>query len=124
MIESIAYVLYLSVSIVITIWVAHTLSTHGRTFLIRSFENEALADSVNHMLVVGFYLINIGFVSIAVRLGTPPRDIPEVLLYLSTKIGVVMLILGLMHFLNLYVISHWREWSSKPHGEALATWKK
>lgn len=114
MIEVTAYVLYLLISIVITIWVARTLSTHGRTFLVRSFENEALADSVNHMLVVGFYLVNIGFVSLALRLGTPPTDVPEVVKYLSTKIGVVMLMLGSMHFFNLYVISHWREWSGKP----------
>src|SRR3712207_7026266 len=45
-----------------------TLFRSGRAFLIDAFhQNEALADSVNHLLVVGFYLINLGYVSLALK---------------------------------------------------------
>src|ERR1041385_9244866 len=47
-----------------------TLHKNGRIFLVDSFlGNEGLADSVNHLLAVGFYLINIGFVTLALRYG-------------------------------------------------------
>src|SRR5881275_2721392 len=55
------YVIYIALSIPLTVWVAQTLHKNGRIFLIDSFHgNEQLAGSVNHLLVVGFYLINIG----------------------------------------------------------------
>ena len=55
---------YLAISVVLTVWVARTLHKHGRIFLVEAFGgNDGLADSVNHLLVVGFYLVNFGFVS-------------------------------------------------------------
>lgn len=86
-----------------TVWVARTLHRNGHVFLVQAFRgNEVMASSVNHLLVVGFYLINLGFVSLALRHGTPPKDTAELILYLSTKLGLVMLVLGGMHFFNMF----------------------
>ena len=58
---TVTYLSYLAISISLTIWVAQTLHKNGRVFLIDVLQgNESLADSVNHLLVVGFYLINLG----------------------------------------------------------------
>jgi len=104
-----AYVAYLTISIGLTVWVARTLMKNGRVFLIDTFlENESLADSVNHLLVVGFYLINAGYVTLALKYGTKPTDLPESIESLSTKVGLVLLVLGGMHFFNLYVFSRLR----------------
>jgi hypothetical protein len=102
------YVMYLAISIAVTVWVARTLSHNGRIFLIDAFHNdERLADSVNHMLVVGFYLINLGYVTIALRYGRTPDSLQESIEFLSTKVGLVLLVLGAMHFFNLFVITKW-----------------
>ncbi len=61
-----------------------------------------MAQSVNHLLVVGFYLINLGFVTLALRHGTPPQTWEDVFVYVSTKVGLAMLVLGGMHFFNLF----------------------
>jgi hypothetical protein len=104
-----AYVAYLTISIGLTVWVARTLMKNGRVFLIDTFlENEALADSVNHLLVVGFYLINAGYVTLALKYGTRPADLPAAIESLSTKVGLVLLVLGAMHFFNLYIFSRMR----------------
>lgn len=103
------YLSYLSISICLTVWVAHTLHKNGRIFLIDAFHgNEPLADSINHLLVVGFYLINIGYVTLALKEGGSPRDLRDILEMLSGKIGVVLLVLGCMHFFNLFVFSKMR----------------
>ena len=103
------YLIYLVISIALTVWVARTLHKNGRIFLVDSFlGNEPLADSVNHLLVVGFYLVNIGFVSLALKSGDQPESLQGMLEALSTKVGWVMLILGAMHFLNLGVFSKMR----------------
>jgi len=94
------------------VWVARSLHKNGRIFLIESFShNDALADSVNHMLVVGFYLINLGYIALTLKYGSKPFDVQTAIEFLSTKIGFVMLVLGAMHFFNLYVINRIRRQS-------------
>ena len=104
-----AYAFYILVSVALTVWVARTLHANGRVFLVDAFHgNEALADSVNHLLVVGFYLINVGYVTLALKYGLKPVDLQTAVEFLSTKIGLVLLVLGGMHFFNLYVFSKMR----------------
>jgi hypothetical protein len=103
------YLSYLLISVTLTVWVANTLHKNGRIFLVDSFAgNEALADSINHLLVVGFYLINIGYVALALREGSAPQTLQGVIELLSRKVGVVLLVLGGMHFFNLLVFSKMR----------------
>ncbi len=103
------YMVYLAISIALTIWVARTLHKNGRVFLVDVFHgNEALADSVNHLLVVGFYLINFGYVSLALKLGYAVANAQEGIEALSVKVGMVLLVLGGMHFFNLFIFSRMR----------------
>jgi hypothetical protein len=105
---------YLAISIALTIWVAHTLHKNGRIFLVDVFHgNDALADSVNHLLVVGFYLINLGYVSLALKLGYAINNTQEGIEALSVKIGMVLIVLGGMHFFNLFVFSRMRKRTNK-----------
>jgi hypothetical protein len=119
------YLAYLGISVALTIWVARTLHKNGRIFLVDSFiGNEPLADSVNHLLVVGFYLINIGFVTLALRYGDKATDAQTALEILSSKVGLVLVVLGFMHFFNLFVFSKLRRRGMKqvppmiPHAPA------
>lgn len=97
------YVVYTTVSIALTIWVARTLHKNGRLFLIDAFHgDEPRADAVNHLLVVGFYLVNIGFILLFLKWGTKPTTLVEGIEYAATKLGIVMLVLGCMHFYNMY----------------------
>jgi hypothetical protein len=108
-----AYLLYVGISIGLTMWVGQTLYKNGRVFLIDVFHgNESLADSVNHLLVVGFYLINFGYVSLALKLGYAVESPQEGIEALSWKVGLVLLVLGGMHFFNLYIFSRMRRRST------------
>jgi hypothetical protein len=105
----VTYGLYLAISICLTIWVARTLFHNGRIFLVDVFHgNESLADSVNHLLVVGFYLINFGYVTLALKLGYDVTNARGSIEALSQKVGWVLLVLGGMHFFNLFVFSRIR----------------
>ncbi len=106
----VAYVVYLVVSVAVTVWVAQTLHKNGRVFLVDAFHgNTELADSVNHLLVVGFYLINIGYVTLALRTGATLDTTRQAIELISDKIGLVLVVLGAMHFFNLYVFSRLRK---------------
>ncbi|MFE7211655.1 hypothetical protein ACFY0A_33005 [Streptomyces sp. NPDC001698] len=105
----IAYVIYLLVSIALTVWVARTLSRNGRIFLADVLHgDDKLADAVNHLLVVGFYLVNLGFVALYLSGGRSIDDTRGIFEALSTKLGVVLLVLGVMHLGNVYVLNRIR----------------
>ena len=105
MIETV-YALYLAITIALTIWVARTLSRNGIVFLMQCFgQNETLAHSTNHLLVVGFYLINLGFITLTLSLGNEPTTVPEAIRFLSSKVGLAVIVLGAMHFFNMGAIA-------------------
>ena len=103
------YAAYFLASLAMTVWVARTLHKNGRLFLIGAFSgNQEMADSVNHLLLVGFYLLNLGFILLFLSVGSKPADLVEGVEYISTKLGIVTLVLGLMHFFNMFNFSRMR----------------
>ena len=106
----VTYLVYLMISVLLTVWVARTLHKRGAIFLVDAFHgNGELAASVNDLLVVGFYLINIGFVALTMKTNAKITDSRAALELLSDKMGLVLLILGGMHFFNLAVFSSIRK---------------
>jgi hypothetical protein len=97
------YLIYILVSAMVTIWVGRTLYRRGRAFLVSVFKEEGLADSVNHLLVVGFYLINFGAVALLINSGGAPATVADMVQETATRLGVALLVLGTMHFFNLFV---------------------
>lgn len=114
----ITYGLYLLLALPLTIWVARNLFRNGRIFLVDCFHgNEPLADSVNQLLLMGFYLVNFGFVALYLKLANEVLEVRGILEALSGKLGVVLLVLGGMHFFNLLVFAKMREhatWKTTP----------
>ena len=110
----IAYIIYIVLSIGITTWVAQTLFKNGRIFVIDAFAgNEKMADAVNHLLLVGFYLVNVGFIALFMRFGTKPENVQQVFEFVATKIGIVLFFLGIAHFFNIFNFSRIRKKSWK-----------
>lgn len=115
MMMTLTYLTYFGLSIGLTAWVARTLFVNGRRFLVDVFKGDTeLADSVNHLLVVGFCLINLGYVSLALKLAQPVDSLTGGIEALSTKIGTVALVLGGMHFFNLYLFARIRRRTTLP----------
>ncbi|MFB6539540.1 hypothetical protein [Streptomyces noursei] len=105
----VAYVIYLVVSIGLTVWVSCTLSRNGRVFLADVLRgNEKLTDAVNHLLVVGFYLVNLGFVTLYLQDDATLATARQVFEALSKRLGVVLLVLGLMHLGNVFALNKFR----------------
>ena len=99
---SVTHLCYLLIGISVTIWVAHTLRVRGRIFLDKAMSGtDGLADSLSHLLSVGFYLLHIGLVLLALRIGGDVVDTVGAIELLSTKIGLVLVALGLSHFIHI-----------------------
>ncbi|MCB0713558.1 MAG: hypothetical protein KDD67_14620 [Ignavibacteriae bacterium] len=106
----VTYLAYLLLSVALTIWVARTLFRNGQPFLDDAFGGEErLARSVNHLLVVGFYLINFGYITLNLKLRKEVLTAQEAIEALSIQVGLVLLVLGGMHFFNLFIFSRIRK---------------
>jgi hypothetical protein len=117
LLTQISLLAYLAISIAMTIWVARTLSRNGEVFLVMCFgQNETLAKSTNHLLVVGFYLINVGFIAIRLDGWSADALISNPIAHIGSKIGVSVLMLGAMHFFNMMMISR--------YGRVVSGWMK
>jgi len=102
----ICYAVYLAITVSVTIWVAQTLHKSGRTFLVDAFHgNTELADSVNRLLVVGFYLINVGYVTLELSTSNPVLTARAAIELVSDKIGLVLVVLGIMHLGNIVALN-------------------
>ena len=105
----VAYLLYLAVVVPLTIWVGRALRRHGEVFLVDVFAgDDRLANSVNQLLVIGFYLLNFGFLSNFMASSDEiltGRDLMELL---SSKVGGVALAIGLIHLMNVWTLNAFR----------------
>jgi hypothetical protein len=98
------YSLYLLITVILTIWVARTLFRNGKVFLVDIFHgNKELAQAVNNLLLVGFYLVNLGYAVYTLRVEYNVSDTRQLIEELSVKVGAIILILGGMHFFNMLV---------------------
>jgi hypothetical protein len=98
------YIIYLLATIILTVWVAKTLFKNGQVFLIDIFHgNKELSAAVNNLLLVGFYLINIGYAVYTLQVTGHIVNVQQTIEILSLKIGFIILLLGGMHFFNLFI---------------------
>jgi hypothetical protein len=102
------YLGYLLISVGLTVWVGRSLFRNGQVFLDDALGDERLAKSVNHLLVVGFYLLNLGYTTVAIKVASDVSGATSAVETLSIKVGFVLLVLGAVHFFNLYVLSRFR----------------
>jgi hypothetical protein len=102
------YLGYLTLSLVLTAWVSRTLYRNGQVFLDDALGNERLAVSINHLLVVGFWLLNAGFVAVAIQVDGQVTNATAAVETLSMKLGLVLLVLGGVHLFNIYVLNRFR----------------
>lgn len=103
------YLLYIGISLAMTFWVGRTLNKNGHVFLMENYkDNEPLARAINSMLLVGFYMINIGFISYTLKIQDgAPVNYAQVLEFLSLKVGFVAIVLGGMHFALMFALQQY-----------------
>jgi hypothetical protein len=112
-------IVYLAASVFLTVWVGRTLFRNGRRFLVDVMDDEALGDSVNQLLLVGFYLLNLGIDALLLNTAGGVDGAAAVVRTLATQLGVVLLLLGVVHLGNVYVLNRLRR---NAQARAYAQW--
>lgn len=109
------YATYAVIAVGLTIWIARTLFKNGAVFLEEVFpDSPKMAEAVNRLLVVGFYLVNLGYASLILK-AQRPYTVSDAIEALAQKLGLLLLSLGAMHFANLYVFHRIRRRAKLNH---------
>ena len=108
----VVYVVYVAIAATLTIWLARTLFRNGTAFLHDVFsERPELADAVNRLLVVGFFMLNLGYALYLLR-ASRGLDAFEATQFLVNRLAILLVTLAGMHFLNVFVF-----WRIRAHRE-------
>jgi len=100
------YILYLLISVVLTIVTATILARSGRTFLTRMLGgDDALGQAISRLLAVGFYLLNLGFVILAMRDTGSVHSTQQAVQVLATKLGEAVLVIGALYLINVFALT-------------------
>lgn len=101
MYQILAYIIYLSICLITVLIVGRNLHRNGKTFLFGECPDEALSNSTNNLLYVGYCLVNTGFafyfLNTSGKIGTPT----ELFEFIATSEGIIFLSLGCLHVLNI-----------------------
>ena len=112
----IGYLIYLPIVITLTYFVSRTLFKNGKTFMIDIFKGkDNIAMATNRLFEVGFYLLNIGWALLILkidsyRFNNTYQNLVEIL---SFKIGGFSIYLGFMLFINMYLFFRGRKKSKQ-----------
>lgn len=97
------YITYAACALALTGWLAHTLFRNGAVFLSDVFADQPeLAKAVNRLLVTGFYLLNLGYAFVLLQ-ADEAGDRTEAIEVLAAKLGLLLISLAIVHFLNMIV---------------------
>ena len=98
------YAIYGAIAIALVVWLARTLFTNGTVFLEDVFtERPEMAHAVNRLLVIGFYMLNLGYALLLLPGGNRPATNLEASELPICKLGILLASLGVIHFINMYV---------------------
>jgi len=109
------YAAYAAVAVGLTAWLARTLSHNGAVFLEDVFKDRpGLATAVNRLLVVGFYMLNLGYAFYILRAGSGLDAFGSVQ-YLVNRLSILLVTLALIHFVNVLVFWKIRNRTEQRH---------
>lgn len=107
--ETVQIIVYLFAAGYITIYVGGVLFRNGRPFLLNMLQEEHTTDAVNRILLTGYYLVNLGYVSYVLTMHPPVKTATDLIEVLAFSIGRITLTLGVMHGLNITAVVLWNK---------------
>lgn len=104
MINSISYIVYLSITFYVTIVVGWKFYRLGFVYLRNLIQDTSICESTNRILLTGYYLVNLGYAAVNLNGWRTIHNLSEMVSEISVKVGVILLTLCVLHYLNMFII--------------------
>ncbi|QHS58065.1 hypothetical protein [Chitinophaga agri] len=103
--NTLAYIIYLLITYLITVRVGFIFYRNGRVFILDVLQqNVPLTDAINRILLVGYYLVNLGYAALMISTWSTIVNWTALLLSITVMTGKILLTLAVMHYCNMIVI--------------------
>lgn len=103
--NTLAYIIYLLITYLITVRVGFIFYRNGRVFILDLLQqNVPLADAINRILLIGYYLVNLGYAALMISTWSTIVNWTALLLSITVMTGKILLTLAVMHYCNMIVI--------------------
>ncbi|QQT31273.1 hypothetical protein I6I99_01460 [Sphingobacterium multivorum] len=100
-----AYAIYGLLTCYIILWVGRLFHKNGRVFILSLFGQEVnLADTTNNLLLLGYYLLNIGYAILQFSYWRQIESFDEMICSIAFKTGRLLLVLVGLHYFNMLSI--------------------
>lgn len=100
-----AYLIYLVLIIFIIVYVGRLFHRNGRIFMLSLFAGDtALTDTVNNVLLIAYYLFNIGYAFVTLRFWEKIVSAETLIASIGSNMGILIFILASTHYLNMIMI--------------------
>ena len=100
-----AYLIYIVITMFVTIWVGKAFHKNGIHYILSIFEEEKIAHAINNLLLVGYYLVNIGYAILKISQWTVASNFAEVIASVATNQASIFLLLALLNYINIGVLA-------------------
>lgn len=103
--NTIAYLVYFLLTYLITVHVGLRFYKNGRLYILNLLNgDEALTNFINRLLLVGYYLLNLGYAAMMISVWETITNWIDLFTSICIMTGRIMLTLGVFHFINMTVI--------------------
>ncbi len=109
MINFVSYAIYFLITVPVIVLVGWKCFTIGRIYLLDLFSNIQICDSVNRILLIGYYLMNIGYVTFSLSEGLKTETTELFVVSIFTKIATTFLLIAVMHYINIFLLTYFRK---------------
>ncbi len=103
--NTLAYIIYIPIVFFITIKIGWVFYNNGAIVLKSFFKNDPnLISSVNTLLLIGYYLVNLGAAVYSIAYWKQLNNAYQMLSTLTEVIGSIMFFLAILHYNNIFWI--------------------
>ena len=101
----VAYGFYLSLSIIVILKVGQICYQNGLSMMQILLEDQPrFCFKVNRTLLLGYYLLNIGYVLLTLISWKPINSMTVLMESVCFKVSLIVLIIAVLHYINLIVV--------------------
>ncbi len=100
-----AYIIYLIITFFVIVFVGKLFYKNGRVFILALMRDDAPAtDQLNNILLVAYYLFNIGYAFVKLHLWQKIENLAMLVASIANNISLLIFILASTHYINMMLI--------------------
>lgn len=110
-----AYCIYGIITIYVCVYVGLQFHKNGYYYIVSIFEEEKISNAINNLLLIGYYLVNIGYTIYSISQWNTIENFKQLIDNLSTKLAFIFIVLAVLNVINIAVLSFFRKQKSIHH---------